>query len=97
MRYDNYGVNIQGANGINAKADRIAQNNHLTHKHKFMVKYLGHVRNATDHGTDAEIGQTREISKETAIKYVHVTQSVISAIVASVTIILCKKYGYLIG
>jgi hypothetical protein len=79
---DHYGMNVQNAMGINAKADQIAQAHHLTAKHKFMIKYLGHVRNAADHGTDQEIGQAWEITKETAIEYVHVTQSVILDVVA---------------
>jgi len=77
-----YGVNIVGANGINAKADRIAQANHLTEKHKFMIKYLGHIRNAADHGVDAAIGRAWEISEKTAVEYIYVAQSVISDIVA---------------
>lgn len=79
---DHYAVNVAGANGINAKADRIAQAHHLAVKHKFMVKYLGHVRNAADHGIDGEIGQAWSISEKTAVEYVHVAQSVIADIVA---------------
>lgn len=75
-------VNIQNANGINAKTERLAQTNHLATKHKFILKYLGHVRNAADHGIDSEIGQAWEISQNTAIEYVHVAQSVITDIVA---------------
>lgn len=77
-----WGVNIQGANGINAKVDRLATSGNLKTKHKFMLKYLGHVRNAADHGTDPEIGQAWEISESTAIEYVHVAQTVIADIVA---------------
>lgn len=77
-----YNVSVQGANGINAKVDLLASANHLTKKHKFMLKYLGHVRNAADHGTDSEIGRAWEIAPQTAIEYVHVAQSVISDIVA---------------
>lgn len=79
---NHYGVNIHGATGINAKAEKLDQANHLATKHKFMLKYLGHVRNAADHGTDSEIGQAWEISKNTAIEYVHVAQSVIADVVA---------------
>ena len=32
----NYGVNLQNAFGINAKAERLAQANHLLDKHKFI-------------------------------------------------------------
>ncbi len=75
-------VNIQGANGINAKVDRLATNGNLKTKHKFMLKYLGHVRNAADHGTDSEISQAWGISENTAIEYVHVAQTVIARVVA---------------
>jgi hypothetical protein len=73
-------VNIVGANGINAKIDRITVANHLTTKHKNMVKYLGHVRNACDHGVDAEIGQTWTISAETSVEYVHVCLTAIRSV-----------------
>ena len=76
-----HGVNIENAHGINAKADRIAQANHLLSKHKFMVKYLGHIRNAADHGIDADIGVQWEVAENTSIEYVHVAHSVITAIV----------------
>lgn len=81
---NHYGVNIVGANGINAKVDRLSQANHLTRKHSFMTKYLGHIRNAADHGADADIGQTWEITPKTSIEYVHVAQSVITGIVAAI-------------
>lgn len=79
---DHHNVNVKNASGINAKADRLAQANHLALKHKFMLKYLGHVRNAADHGVDQEIGDTWEISQTTAVEYVHVAQSVISNVIA---------------
>jgi hypothetical protein len=77
-------VNVATANGINAKADRLASASHLLSKHKFMVKYLGHVRNAADHGVDSEIGTQWDVSPKTAVEYVHVAQSVITAIVAQI-------------
>jgi hypothetical protein len=79
---NHYGVNIRGATGINAKAEQIANDSKLTKKHLNMLKYLGHVRNAADHGTDSEIGRAWEISQNTAIEYVHVAMSVITDIVA---------------
>lgn len=77
-------VNIQNATGINAKADTLARNHVLTNKHLNMLKYLGHVRNAADHGTDPDpdVGHTWDISYTTAIEYVHIAQSVIKAVVA---------------
>lgn len=80
----NYGINLTGANGINAKAERISQAHRLVEKHKYIIKYLGHVRNATDHGIDQEIGQAWNVSRNTAIIYVHVAFSIISDILESV-------------
>ena len=76
-----FGVDLQRANGINAKADRIATSGNLTTKHKFVCKYLGHIRNAADHGVDADIGSAWDINPNTAVEYVHVAQSVIGDIV----------------
>lgn len=81
---DHHNVNIGNASGINAKADALKNAGHLLTKHNFMVKYLGHVRNAADHGVDTEIGTQWEVSPKTAVEYVHVAQSVISAIVAQI-------------
>ncbi len=78
------GVNVQNATGINSKADVLANAGHMLSKHKFMVKYLGHIRNAADHGVDAEIGDQWAVSSNTAIEFVHVAQSLISAIVAHI-------------
>lgn len=77
-----HSVNVQNAHGINAKADVLARANHLLEKHKFMIKYLGHVRNAADHGIDAAIGTQWDVSPKTAVEYVHVAQTVISVMVA---------------
>lgn len=76
---NHYGVNLAGANGINAKIDRITQNN-LSVKHKNICKYLGHVRNACDHGVDAAIGQAWSISAETGVEYVHISLTAIRSI-----------------
>ncbi|NJB87821.1 hypothetical protein GGR26_003607 [Lewinella marina] len=75
-----YGVNMAGAHGINAKINRITQANHLSDKHKNMVNYLGHVRNACDHGIDGAIGAAWQISESTSKEYVHVAISSIKAI-----------------
>ena len=50
-------------------------------KHKFILKYLGHVRNAADHGIDAEVNHEWDICQNTAEEYVHVAQTVIANIV----------------
>lgn len=78
-----HSVGIQNAHGINAKADALARAGHINDKHKFMIKYLGHIRNAADHGIDATIGTQWTISENTAIEYVHVAQSIISDMIAS--------------
>ena len=78
-----HNLNLQGATGINAKVDRVAQAGHLPAKQKFMLKYLGHLRNAADHGTDTEIGSTWDISRETSIEHVHVAFSAIRSVVGS--------------
>jgi len=78
------GINIQNANGINAKADRIFQNNGLTKKHKFMYKYLGHVRNAADHGVDTEVNAAWDINPNTTIEYVHVSLTLIGDTVEAI-------------
>lgn len=79
-----HNVNIQNAPGINAKAEALANGNHLLSKHKFMIKYLGHIRNAADHGIDADIGTQWMVSPNTAVEYVHVAQSVITALVKQI-------------
>lgn len=71
------GVNVAGSPGVNAKADALANAHFLTTKHKFILKYLGHVRNAADHGTDAEIGQQWQISQGTPLEFVHVALTAI--------------------
>jgi len=80
---DHCKVDVTASSGINAKVEKLAQNGHLTTKHKFILKYLGHIRNAADHGEDSEIGKAWEIAHNTAIEYVHVAQSAIANVVAS--------------
>ena len=76
-----YHTNIENAPGINAKAERLRQANHLSTKHMNMVKYLGHIRNAADHGVDTEVGQQWSIRESTAVEYVHVALSAIRDLV----------------
>lgn len=76
-----HGVDLTNSHGINAKAEALAGANHLHNKHKFMTKYLGHVRNAADHGIDPEIGQQWEIRSDTSIEYVHLTLTMIRNLV----------------
>ncbi len=79
---NHFNVNLQGATGINAIIDKLASDHKITKKHKFIAKYLGHVRNATDHGIDQDIGTQWKISENSAIEYVHITQTLIVAIVS---------------
>ncbi|MEO0684367.1 MAG: hypothetical protein AAFY76_04780 [Cyanobacteria bacterium J06649_11] len=76
---NHYAINMTGANGINAKIDRITQTQ-LTVKHKNICKYLGHVRNACHHGIDPTIGQAWTISSETSVEYVHISLTAIRSI-----------------
>lgn len=75
------GVNVTGKNGINAKADELAQQNRLPKKLQNVSKYLGHVRNAADHGIDAEVGAPWNIRTSTGLEYVFVACSFIAAVI----------------
>lgn len=68
-----HGTNIDGANGVNAKMDRLVNAGHYPKKLLNVCKYVGHVRNAADHGADAEIGASWEISSATGRNYVFVS------------------------
>lgn len=72
-------VNVANANGINAKADRLKQHANLPKKIRAVAGYLGHVRNAADHGTDADVGAAWAITAETGREYVSVATSFIRA------------------
>lgn len=61
-------VSLTGKIGIIQKRDALSS--FLSKKHRGMIEYIGQVRNAADHGADANEGnQTWNISKETAILY----------------------------
>lgn len=81
---NHYGVSLNGVTGINSKIDKLSTGGYLKTKHKFMAKYLGHIRNACDHGVDSEIGQAWDISNKTSHEYVHITMTCIEVIVDSV-------------
>lgn len=78
------GVSIAGAHGINAKIDKFdnaaAGANRLPKKLVFMGKYLGHIRNAADHGIDADIGTAWQIRNATGLEYVHIACSFLATI-----------------
>jgi len=81
---NSHAVNLQNAHGINAKATELERQGFILTKHLNMLRYLGHVRNATDHGTDPDpdVGHTWTVTPHTAVEYVHVSMSVIRVLVA---------------
>jgi hypothetical protein len=46
----------------------------------FVGKYLGHVRNAADHGIDQDVGAAWTIRPQTGLEYVHVACSFLVSI-----------------
>ncbi len=77
-----HATNIAGANGINAKMDRLRQAGHYPPKLLNICKYVGHVRNAADHGADAEIGEPWNITAQTGRNYVFVAAMFIRSMLA---------------
>jgi len=74
------GVDVTGSPGINAKLERFATANAIPKKLLHVGKYLGHVRNAADHGIDTEINATWTIQESTGTEYVYVSCSFIHSI-----------------
>lgn len=75
-------VNLTKKHGINAKADELHQRGNVMPKKLLNVsKYLGHIRNAADHGVDAEVGGAWDIRASTGIEYVYVACSFIAAVI----------------
>jgi hypothetical protein len=68
-------IGLVGATGLNAKLDRFDQAHSLPKKLIFVGKYLGHVRNAADHGVDADVGRSWTIQNGTGLNYVYVSLS----------------------
>jgi hypothetical protein len=75
-------TNIGGASGVNAKMDRLVNAGHYPGKLHNVCKYLGHVRNAADHGADAEIGAPWDVAGQTGRNYVFVATMFIRAMLA---------------
>jgi len=73
------GVGLAGKAGLNAKAQEIAAQGHLPTKLVNVSRYLGHIRNAADHGVDADIGVPWTIRGATGLEYVFVACSFIAA------------------
>lgn len=74
-------VNVNGAFGINAKIEKLVQASALPKKLQNIGKYLGHVRNAADHGNDQDINSPWNISNSTGLNYVFVACSFIAAVI----------------
>lgn len=72
-------ISLVGATGINAKLEKFLQTNSLPKKLINVGKYLGHVRNAADHGIDAEIGASWTIRNATGLEYVYTACSFIAS------------------
>jgi len=74
-------VNLTGASGIIQKLDKFRPDNKLPKKVVESAKYLGHIRNAAEHGIDVdpEVGDIWHIQESTALQYVFVTCSFITA------------------
>lgn len=76
------GTNVSTNHGINAKASTLHTAGHLPKKLLNVSKYLGHVRNAADHGVDPDIGQAWVVTENTGRQYVGVACSFIEAVVS---------------
>jgi hypothetical protein len=76
------GVVTATDHGINAKAASIASAGHLPAKLKAVASFLGHLRNAADHGIDADIGTSWAIREETGLAYVFVACGFVAACVS---------------
>lgn len=74
-------VDLTGTNGIIQKLDKFRSGSHLPKKIVESGKYLGHLRNAADHGVDAdpEVGAVWHIQDLSGLLYVYVTCSMIAA------------------
>jgi hypothetical protein len=74
------GVGLTGASGIATKVDRFLGAKAMPKAHGIVGKYLGAVRNAADHGVDADVGAAWDISPETGVEYVFVACSFIRGV-----------------
>lgn len=75
-------VSLAGAMGINAKLDRLRNARRLPTKLTFKGKYLGHTRNAADHGVDQEVAAAWRITRSTGQEFVFVACSFIGNLMA---------------
>jgi hypothetical protein len=65
-------LNVSSKTGINAKIDFLKQNKKLPKKLAAIGNYLGHIRNAADHGTDPETQHQWIIRSQTSVEYVFI-------------------------
>ena len=75
-------INLQGATGINGKLDRLQQQGNLPKKLVFIGKYVGHTRNAADHGFDQDVGAAWDVSEATGRNIVFVATRFIASVLA---------------
>lgn len=75
------GIVLTGATGIIQKLDKFRPGNHLPKKFAEAGKYLGHLRNAADHGVDVdpEVGAVWHIQDISGLLYVYVSCAMIAA------------------
>ncbi len=57
-------VSLSGATGVTSKAQRIADQHVIADKQMGYFRFLGHLRNAADHGQDPDVNMEWEISPE---------------------------------
>jgi len=74
------GLDVTNKPGINAKAQELTSSNKIAKKHSAMAGYLGHIRNAADHGVDADVGKAWDIQSSTGLEYVYVSLSFIRSV-----------------
>ena len=84
------GLDLTGTHGINGKLDKLHQGNVLPKKLVFVGKYIGHARNAADHGNDPEVGATWDITDATGRNLVFVAANFIKSTIA------CRANRYLL-
>jgi hypothetical protein len=71
-------ISLVGKNGIISKLQEIKSQTNLPTKLLYIGFYLGHLRNASDHGTDPDIGATWIVRRNTGLEYVYVACSFIA-------------------
>jgi hypothetical protein len=75
------GVNLGNATGLNGKLEALATQSAMPEKLRRVSKYLGDIRNAADHGPDADVGNVSwTIRENTGVEYVFVACSFVGAL-----------------